>query len=127
MDGKIRYDLTKIKRSDEVCYSGTDINEVTRLLIAGTAIVGLNRITKENIDEWMFRINALRESDIAIGVLESLQSRKTFKWWPSEEQLRRHIGLQTSVCNESRNMWRCLVQSGYATNFNHEIYNQHTH
>jgi hypothetical protein len=93
----LEWNLTKIKDSDNICWqkdkeTGEELmSQLTNALIWATMIVSLGEITKRNIDEWLFRLEYLREVN-----------QDPFTAHVSREDLEKHIGLYTNASQRTR-------------------------
>lgn len=64
----------------------------TEIIIFMTIIVGLNEITKKNIEEWLLRCAILKKCNRCMGVMPN-ENGELKDWWPSRKDLEEHIGL----------------------------------
>jgi hypothetical protein len=93
----LEYNLNNIHNSGSVCFreDGT-MQDDTRHLIWATMAVDLGKITKENIQEWMVRLNFLAIVDHEAGQWDAI----------TEEMVVRHIGLSTNVASTARGKFK---------------------
>ena len=88
------FDLSAIDNYREVCWTyGQDdlaqLNSETEKIVWATMMIGLNTITEDNLDEWIFRLF------IVDRVLSGYRQI-------SRECLTKHIGLWTNVSVNTR-------------------------
>jgi hypothetical protein len=91
----------------ESCDPPTPTNDMDgywrRLLIESAGIVGLSRVTEDNIEEWLWRFAYLRTvigRDIGCVIMGGKAERKWHKVTP--QVLRRWVGLWTNWSDISR-------------------------
>jgi hypothetical protein len=89
---------------------GERLNYTTDSLIWATMGVGLNSITKKNIDKWLFRM----------GVLNKI-SDVTWNELCKRHVLERHIGLKTNVIDKTDAEFWKTVKDDLTNEVNSEI------
>jgi hypothetical protein len=76
------------------------LHPVTHALIWATMAVDLGEITSKNIDEWMFRLEALEL--IGSAIMTRWEGEKPFPHTPARHELQQRIGLRTNVADITR-------------------------
>ena len=93
----LNYNLSKIANFETACLTKPDaegnrqLRSVTNHLIWATMIIDLGEIKATNIDEWMFRLQAIGrayQDDAHLKI--------------TRQMLEQHIGLSTNVANKTR-------------------------
>jgi hypothetical protein len=91
----------------------TKLEPRTEILIFMTITVGLNEITKKNIDEWEIRVEMLKKCDRSMGVIPSEETGELEDWWPSRKDLEDHIGLWVNTFPaKTRAQFRTMTMKG---------------
>ena len=76
------FDIKDINNKGAVRIVNGKIAGTTKCLVTGTIWVGLNRITEENVEQWLYRCSILRKHGYELGVDEDNPDKK---WWPSQD------------------------------------------
>jgi hypothetical protein len=143
----LNWNVANVKDHDNVCFYKAEKNDPDTGLVKGerylkgytdalvwlTMSVGLDEITEDNIDEWMYRLS------IEYAFQDSTVSRCVNGEWErmyhDENSLRQHIGLYTNAGTISRDEFhakiiRILAHKGqdiikYATEQNEKFEEKH--
>lgn len=124
----LNWSVKAVANADDVCYYTATKNSVmngitrgeeyvhpiTNTLVFLTMAMGLNEITKENLDEWESRLALAYEVGWVskMVVYGGTDGDGTHKWEPrliTRADLIRHIGLETNASEESPAAWRKRV------------------
>lgn len=95
------WDIGKVVNRETLCYIGEGdkckLNPVTFSLIHATMAVDLGKISKENVAEWLWRLEfleAIRKGDWLL----TDEGARSF----TRDEVAAHIGLRTNVCDTKR-------------------------
>jgi hypothetical protein len=90
------------------------LNPITDALIWRSLLVGLNKITEKNLDEWMYRIYC--NEIVFQDPFKAYDFHETEGWVERpfcKQDLIDHIGLSTNVSNTTRKQfWKKLMPDG---------------
>lgn len=81
-----------------------DVQRFTEAMVWGCLKVDLSRVTEQNVDEWLFRIEVLRQLDM------SLTTYQGEPWYPNREVVLKFIGLRTNVSPMTRTKWMAKIK-----------------
>jgi hypothetical protein len=106
----LNWDLTKIKDSKSVCWTGEDnksLNAVTEVLIWGTMFVGIREITAHNVDVFAERLRVWWDADDDGGPLREWKDGHAdpVSRHVTPEEVRAHVGLKTNATNYTERQW----------------------
>jgi len=79
---------------------GTCLRFETEALIWASITVALPGVTRDNLPEWERRLECLRGTNIP-----PFATYRGKEWWPSREDLVRHIGLTTNASRMGPQAW----------------------
>lgn len=106
----LNWNLARINDNDRLCWIKSrkkadqrTMNPVTHFLIWATIPVGINEITLKNVDEFIHRLEILKLLDAA--EYNASLGRDTSRDYPTPEQVRAHIGLNTNASNVPMKKW----------------------
>jgi hypothetical protein len=86
------FTISKIQEYKSICLDEQEeLKPETQSIAFTCALIGIANLTEYTIDEWMTRLKILRECGYSVGV------HLDEDWWPSEELVRKHIGLETDA------------------------------
>ena len=112
----LNWDLTKIENSEDLCWkpSKTDIGKVemsgvTEVLIWGTMIVSLGKITANNYKDFHRR---LIEFQVVTGngmLSATTADGERTNRMPTLQEVKAHIGLSTNVSPKTSRQWTSYI------------------
>jgi len=104
------WNIGNIKDYTTVCWvnEGEErlLNPITNAIIWTTLVVDIGKITKQNIDEWIWRLAYQSQLDKGKLVYENNKYRD-----PSRKELEDHINLSTNVTTLTRRQFVGKMQS----------------
>jgi hypothetical protein len=106
----LEWDITKIKNHKKVCFTETDkkdengkplvrLKPMTEALIWATIVVDLGEITEANYREFAWRLR-LYSATTGHKLLWRRTKKGKREYDPSEDDVKRHIGLRCNVCDQ---------------------------
>jgi len=92
----LTFRLTSIKDHKTVCHDEDGLKTETRALIWSSISVGFSRLTDSNLEDWLFRLNLLFDSDVQF-LTEDGDPVKV-----ERAMLEDHVGLRTNAAPLSK-------------------------
>lgn len=91
----LNYQLGKIKNFNDVCYDGNSMKNTAQIIIFLTMSIGINRFTKENIEQVFNRISLMERSGGTQTGAFRMRDREPVYF--TLEELKEFIGLETNA------------------------------
>jgi len=118
----LKHDIKKIPdrfaiiKGDEV--QPDKIHHITEALIWASITIGINKITKENVDEWWLRINMMMRADNFVMLYNTTIDAK---YNPSIQDIKDRIGLSTNAAPRTRAQFMNLLKRKLIYNATNEL------